>query len=280
MASIDVVSTGTIAVNRVPTRMIFYTGTDAAPSVLTEALRLDEAQKASFAGTVNVAGLLNITGNVEASGYVNVATTLQVAGITTLSANVLMTGAMFNVSTGNAHVGNKLVVDGLSTLTGNVSASGDVAVSGNVSALGTAAFGNTTVTGFANVTTTLRVAGNTTLLGGTILSGYEVQNGTISPTQIVANTDDYAPTGLATARTIRLNVDAARNITGIVAQAAGTLLRLINTTAFAITLKHQTTSSAANQFFCPGAADYVLNQGGTVEVWYDGTSTYWRVLEN
>lgn len=40
MGSIDVVSTGTIAATRVPTDMVFYTATDAAPSVLTEQLRI------------------------------------------------------------------------------------------------------------------------------------------------------------------------------------------------------------------------------------------------
>lgn len=42
MGSIDVVSTGTIATNRVPTYMTFSAATDAAPSVLIEVLRLTE----------------------------------------------------------------------------------------------------------------------------------------------------------------------------------------------------------------------------------------------
>jgi len=44
--------------------------------------------------------------------------------------------------------------------------------------------------------------------------------GDISPAQITSNQNDYNPTGLATAGVLRLSSDAARNVTGIAAQAA------------------------------------------------------------
>lgn len=53
-------SEGTIATTRVPMRLVFFTGTDAAPTVITEALRLDSAQKATFAGAVSIAGATDI----------------------------------------------------------------------------------------------------------------------------------------------------------------------------------------------------------------------------
>lgn len=59
MGSIDIMSTGTIGTNRIPTTMLFKTATDAATSVLTTALTLGADQSATFAGTV--AGAFNGT---------------------------------------------------------------------------------------------------------------------------------------------------------------------------------------------------------------------------
>lgn len=85
MASMRYVSAGTIATNRVPTQIEFYTATDAAPSVLTLALTLDKAQKATFANSIVAptslispawipsAGTAAITGAVTASSTLNVA---------------------------------------------------------------------------------------------------------------------------------------------------------------------------------------------------------------
>lgn len=52
MGTIEVQATGTIASTRVPTKMIFSTATDAAPSVLTPALTLGKDQSATFAGNI------------------------------------------------------------------------------------------------------------------------------------------------------------------------------------------------------------------------------------
>jgi hypothetical protein len=57
MASIDAVSTGTIAATRVPTYLAFSVATDAAPSVLTEVLRLAPT-------LVTVTGAFTVTGNI------------------------------------------------------------------------------------------------------------------------------------------------------------------------------------------------------------------------
>lgn len=103
----------------------------------------------------------------------------------------------------------------------------------------------------------------------------------ISPTQLVANTDNWAPTGVATAYLVRVNVDAARNITGIVAPVApvlGQSLWLYNTTAFTITLVHDATSTAVNRFFCPNHANYSLVQGASAQIVYSATDSRWLVL--
>jgi hypothetical protein len=102
--------------------------------------------------------------------------------------------------------------------------------------------------------------------------------GIISPAQLVINTDDWAPTNLSTAAVIRLNTDAARDITGIVAQAAATRILLCNIGAFNAVLKHDVTSTAANRFYGPGSADFTLTPNKSVDIWYDATSSRWRII--
>lgn len=112
---------------------------------------------------------------------------------------------------------------------------------------------------------------------GTIAhTGGLVQTGVISPSQLTANTDNWNPTGLATARLIRASTDASRNLTGIVAQASGTRISLCNVGAFDLVLVHDATSTAANRFTLPGAANVTLTPGSAIEIWYDATTTRWR----
>lgn len=99
----------------------------------------------------------------------------------------------------------------------------------------------------------------------------------ITPTQIAANTDNWNPTGLATAAVIRLSTDATRSLTGIVAQPAGTELLLANVGSFDATLVHDATSTAANRFTCPAASNFILSAGESVWIWYDTTSSRWRI---
>lgn len=111
-------------------------------------------------------------------------------------------------------------------------------------------------------------------------NGPTVDSGVISPPQLTANQNNYNPTGLSTARVLRLSSDASRTITGLTAQTAGTWLALINGGAQDIVLAHNdgVNSSAANVFICPGLVNYTLNAGDSVQVWYDGTSSLWRVI--
>lgn len=101
---------------------------------------------------------------------------------------------------------------------------------------------------------------------------------TIAPTQLVANTDNWNPTNLAFCREIAVDIDAARTLTGIVAQTAGTEIVLSNKTAFDLTLAHDATSTAANRFWCPGAVNFTLRQKGSVLIRYNGTATRWQVV--
>ena len=106
--------------------------------------------------------------------------------------------------------------------------------------------------------------------------------GELTPSQITANQNNYTPTDLNAAGIVRVSSDAARDITGIFAgvadRRAGRFLKLYNVGAFTITLKDESASSlAANRFSCSGSADFSLVEAGSANLWYDNTSTRWRV---
>lgn len=99
----------------------------------------------------------------------------------------------------------------------------------------------------------------------------------LSPAQIVATTNDYAP-GRATF--YRLSTDASRDITGLVAGVSGEDRTAVNVGAQPIVLKHQNAGSAApNRFLCGGAADITLAADEIAMMWYDATTARWRVVK-
>jgi hypothetical protein len=119
--------------------------------------------------------------------------------------------------------------------------------------------------------------------GGGIKWYYAITHGestyVVSPAQIVANQNDYAPTGFSASDTLRLNTDASRNITGVTATASQKRKRLVNVGSFNIVVKNQDAgSTAANRFICPGGGDVTLTPDDSVELEYDDTSTRWRLV--
>jgi len=98
-----------------------------------------------------------------------------------------------------------------------------------------------------------------------------------SPAQLTADQNDYA---IGTGDIFRVSASAARNITGVVAGTSGQAVLLVNVGTFAITLKHQSTSSAAaNRLVVPWAGDYVMSaSGGAALLVYDATDSRWRVV--
>ena len=102
----------------------------------------------------------------------------------------------------------------------------------------------------------------------------------ISPPALAANTDNWNPAGLAPAAVIRADLTADWNLTGLVPPAATgqrTFVLLANVSAHTLTLKHDVTSVVANRFYCPGDADAPLAKDTAVLLWYDPTSTHWRL---
>jgi hypothetical protein len=115
------------------------------------------------------------------------------------------------------------------------------------------------------------------LKAGLKVAGSVAYTGDISPAQLTANTDDWAPTGLATAAIVRVSTDASRNLTGITGGADGRLIVLMNVGSFDLVLRHDVTSTAGNRFYCPDNTDFTLKRNMTAILNYDSTSSRWRV---
>lgn len=102
-------------------------------------------------------------------------------------------------------------------------------------------------------------------------------SGDISPSQITADQNDYNPTGLATASTLRLNTDASRNITGLQGGADGRIIIIHNVGSFPLILKDESASSSAGNRFAL-LADLPLSPDQAITLQYDSTSVRWRSL--
>jgi hypothetical protein len=103
-------------------------------------------------------------------------------------------------------------------------------------------------------------------------------SGINTPTQLAANTDDWAITDFATGFFFRISSDAGRNLTGIAGGSGGRVIALSNQGAFTITLKHNQTSTAGNRFLLPGATDFLLTTFKTCLAYYDSTAAAWCVI--
>ena len=116
-------------------------------------------------------------------------------------------------------------------------------------------------------------------LAGT-LNARATLNNIITPAAIGADTNDYAPTGIAEANFLRLSSSATYNITGLLAPASPVdtqVLVIRNVGANNIVLKDQDAGSvAANRFDI--TADKTLAANDTVTIAYDTTSARWFIL--
>lgn len=95
-----------------------------------------------------------------------------------------------------------------------------------------------------------------------------------SPSQITATQNNYALT--VGANNVRLSTDAARTITGFVAES-GSSVTLHNVGSFAITIAHESASSvAANRVISPTGADLTIPVNNGITITYDATTARWR----
>jgi len=116
----------------------------------------------------------------------------------------------------------------------------------------------------------------------TIAAALDIQqqlavSGDITPAQITASQNDYNPSGLLTASTLRLSSDASRNITGLVGGSDGRVVFILNVGTNAIVLTNaDVLSSAANRF--QFSANITLNADQSAVLQYDATSSRWRCI--
>lgn len=102
-------------------------------------------------------------------------------------------------------------------------------------------------------------------------------SGDISPSQITADQNDYNPTGLSSASTLRLTSDASRNVTGLQGGADGRVLVLHNVGSNNIVLKDDSASSTAGNRFAL-SADITIGVDQAAVLQYDSTSSRWRCI--
>lgn len=113
------------------------------------------------------------------------------------------------------------------------------------------------------------------LTGTTDLQQALTATGDITPSQITADQNDYAPTGFSTASVVRISTDASRNITGLAGGADGRIIWIYNVGSFAAVLNDESASSTAANRFGFGA-DLTLGSKQGAQLIYDGTASRWR----
>lgn len=105
-------------------------------------------------------------------------------------------------------------------------------------------------------------------------------NNVIGPFTISAATNDYNPTGLSTCNRIRLDPSGgSQDLTGIVAQADGTVIALENedTGANDIVIPSASAgSSSSNRFNTAGGATINIRPGGILVVQYKTSDSKWH----
>jgi hypothetical protein len=109
------------------------------------------------------------------------------------------------------------------------------------------------------------------------LIGLHFLTARITPPEIAADQNDYAPAGLMTASALRLSTDASRNITGLIGGIKDRMLAIINVGANDIVLKNENAgSAAANRFGLD--ADLTLAAKQACIIWYDYDASRWRCI--
>lgn len=204
--------------------------------------------------TATFSGNMNVTGTVAVTGGITATTTIAATG--NMSAARFLAGADSVGAPGFSWTGDDNT-GVYSEGAGIVSVSGDAVRYLRAS------------TGGVDVLNTLFSA-----------SARVIFSGTISPTTLSANADNYNPTGLANAVAIRQDATTPVSITGLQGGTGGRLIFFTNISSSTITLANESGSStAANRFALAGGVDLILVTGDIVVLRYDATSSRWRVVD-
>jgi hypothetical protein len=120
-------------------------------------------------------------------------------------------------------------------------------------------------------------SGQTTRVGHLIVEGSWSESGVVTPATLDEDQDNYILN--SDTRIYRLSASQPVTITGFQAQGSGKKITLINTSAYAITLPNEHTSSdAANRIIVAGQGQAVIVQNGAIELWYDESQSRWIVI--
>ena len=173
------------------------------------------------------------------------------------------------------------------------SASTGIAIVNNMTNVDVAYFNGTAITGAFTVDdlSTIRINQTNNTSYGTRKQGLFVENcrarfdgylnfSPSSPSQITADTNDYAIPTLTSARhVLRLSTDASRTLTGLALTQDGDALWIVNIGSNDLILAHENaSSSAANRIISSTGADLTLNANEAAFLWYDTTTARWRIL--
>jgi len=113
------------------------------------------------------------------------------------------------------------------------------------------------------------------------LTGTLRLTGIITPS-VSSSQNNWNPSGLSTANIIRATVTGSCTITGIAAQASGTVLTIINISGggganVLVMANEDASSTAANRIVHLFDAPNIVG-GANWTLWYDGSSSRWRVI--
>lgn len=125
---------------------------------------------------------------------------------------------------------------------------------------------------------TVNGTGITNTIDGTLSLGEALRLiGATTPGAIAGANNDYDAFSTNTVVS-RISGAAASSIQSITNGVAGRFAVLINVGANAITLANEGTGTAANRVLCPSATDFDIEVAAAVVLWYDTTSSRWRVI--
>ena len=117
-------------------------------------------------------------------------------------------------------------------------------------------------------------------MSGTTLSATGGGGGgtVLSPAQITAWQNNYNPSSWGSGVSIlRINSNQFHFLSGLTATSDGHIVRILNTGTFPIGLYNQNTDSTAGNRFAFDDHDVIILPGNSVELFYDGTDSRWRL---
>ena len=244
----------------------------------TISLRANGAWASLAAGGVTGTGSANHIAYWTGSGVLSFDTDMQFNGTEIGFGGAPVTGA-------------KLAVNGFTRVTGVIESrgTGSTFTSGTAESAirlvnTTATFGKTWVWGSkddggltlaqTDLSTVLNVETGTGYWDHKYSHGY---TGTISPASLGADQNNYNLGDSGQASVVRLTSSTIVTITGITGGVAGRVIYLFNIGANLIRLGAESGSStAANRIVAPGTVQ--IPAGAGLKLWYDGTSSRWRVV--